>query len=207
MGEASHSEQLQAWLDRMQAGDPAARAALLGHACERLQRLARKMLKGFAGVQRWEQTDDVLQNALVRLWTALQQIRPRSVREFYGLATLQIRRELLDLARSYYGPEGLGARHASRGGGDDSSNMPGPVYEQPDTTYEPSQLAIWGEFHQQVEALPQEEREVFDLVWYQGVAQGEAATLLGISETTLKRRWWSARRRLHQALKGELPGT
>src|SRR5690349_10324078 len=115
MGEASDPEQLQAWLDRMQAGDPAARSALLEHACERLQRLARKMLKGFAGVQRWEQTDDVLQNALVRLWTSLQHVRPRSVREFYGLATLQIRRELLDLARHYYGPEGLGAQHASQG--------------------------------------------------------------------------------------------
>jgi RNA polymerase sigma factor (sigma-70 family) len=55
--------------------------------------------------------------------------------------------------------------------------------------------------------LPADEREVFDLVWYQGLTQDKAATLLGISEATLKRRWLSARRRLHQVLKGQLPGT
>ena len=207
MGEASDPERLQVWLDRVQAGDVAARAELLGHACDRLRRLTRKMLKGYAGVRRWEQTDDVLQNALLRLWKALEAVTPRSVREFFGLATLQIRRELIDLARQYYGPQGAGAHHASRGDGDGSESTPPGVSDRPDTTHEPSRLAGWGEFHQQVEALPPEEREVFDLVWYQGVTQGKAAGLLGISEATLKRRWWSARRRLHEALQGELPGT
>jgi RNA polymerase sigma-70 factor (ECF subfamily) len=206
MDEASHPAQLQTWLDRVQAGDAAARAELLGHACERLRRLTRKMLKGFAGVQRWEQTDDVLQNALLRLWKALQVVTPGSIREFYGLATLQIRRELIDLARQYYGPQGAGANYASKGGGDSSAETPQAAADKPDTTYEPSRLAAWSEFHQQVDALPAEEREVFDLVWYQGVTQAEAAALLGISEATLKRRWWSARRRLHEALKGQLPG-
>jgi RNA polymerase sigma factor (sigma-70 family) len=56
-----------------------------------------------------------------------------------------------------------------------------------------------------VDALPAEEREVFDLVWFQGLSQPQAAALLGVSEATLKRRWWSARQRLHGALKGLLP--
>src|SRR5438445_7859908 len=102
-------EQLQVWIDRLQAGDPTARDQLLGHACERLRRLTRKMLKDFSRVKRWELTDDVLQNALLRLWTALGKVIPRDARDFYALAALQIRRELIDLARRYYGPKGMAA--------------------------------------------------------------------------------------------------
>jgi RNA polymerase sigma-70 factor (ECF subfamily) len=203
---ADPTVQIQTWLDRMQRGDPAARDELLGVACERFRVLTRKMLKGFDRVKRWEETDDVFQNALLRLWTAIEQVRPSSVQEFFGLAALQIRRELIDLARQYYGPHGVGAHHASHCAEDGSACTPPAGPEPPDTTYEPSRLAIWSEFHQQVEALPAEERDVFDLVWYQGLTQPRAAVLLGISEPTLKRRWWSARRRLHQALKGQLPG-
>jgi RNA polymerase sigma-70 factor (ECF subfamily) len=201
MAEAADQDaELQGWIVRMQSGDPAVRDELLEHTCERLRRLAHKMLKGFDRVKRWEQTDDVLQNALLRLWTALQQVTPRSVSEFFGLAALQIRRELLDLARQHYGPEGQGAHHATQVKEDGTE----PV-DVADTTHEPSQLALWSEFHQQVDALPDEERVVFDLVWYQGLTQGKAARLLGVSEPTLKRRWWSARRRLHEALDGALP--
>ena len=57
--------QLQLYLERMQAGDAAAREVLFRHACGRLERLTHKMLHGFPGVRRWEQADDVLQNALV----------------------------------------------------------------------------------------------------------------------------------------------
>ena len=46
---------------------------------------------------------------------------------------------------------------------------------------EPATLAAWEAFHRQVEALPEEEREVFDLVWYQGLKHTEAAALLGVS--------------------------
>jgi RNA polymerase sigma-70 factor (ECF subfamily) len=165
------------------------------------------MLKGFDRLKRWEQTDDVFQNALLRLWTALQDVRPQSAQQFYGLAALQIRRELLDLARQYYGPQGAGAHHVSLADTDPLNETPRPTPEPPDTTHEPSRLAIWSEFHRQVDGLPAAEREVFDLVWYQGLTQGQAARLLGVSEPTLKRRWWSARRLLHEALQGQLPET
>ena len=64
---------------------------------------------------------------------------------------------------------------------------------------------MWSEFHQQVERLPEEEREVFDLLWYQGLSQAEAGQVLGVTERTIKRRWASARLRLHRVLKGTLP--
>src|SRR6266852_3996422 len=190
-GASRQTEQLQIWIDRLQAGDLTAREHLLGHACERLRRLTRKMLKGFARVKRWELTDDVLQNALLRLWTALGQTTPRTARAFYTLAALQIRRELIDLARQYYGPKGIGTNLASKLRSNGSSST--PPADVADSTFEPSRLAIWSEFHERVDTLPEEEREVFDLLWYQGLTQDEAAALLGISEATLKRRWLAAR--------------
>ena len=56
-----------------------------------------------------------------------------------------------------------------------------------------------------IEGLPEEEREVFDLLWYQGLTQAEAAGLLHVNVRTLKRRWLSARMKLQDALQGEVP--
>ena len=203
---SSQTLQVQAYLDRLRGGDEAARAELLNCACERLRRLTRKMIKGYPKVHRWEQTDDVLQNAAIRLERTLRQLPVETARDFFRLAALHIRRELLDLARHYYGPQGQGAHHAtwapdgSVTAGDDS----GPL-ARADLSQEPSRLAAWGEFHEQIGALPDEEREAFDLLWYQGLSQAEAAELLGVSERTVKRRWQAARLRLHEALQGELP--
>src|SRR3954451_23981790 len=111
---------LQQCLERLQAGDEKARAELLAGACDRLGRLTQAMLRDYRRVRRWEQTDDVLQSALLRLHRALETVRPASLREFYPLGALQIRRELIDLARHHYGPESPGAHHESVGPGPDA---------------------------------------------------------------------------------------
>src|SRR5207302_1154946 len=162
-----------------------------------LTRLTRKMLKGYPRVKRWEETDDVMQNATMRLYRSLLDVKPASAADFFRLAALNIRRELLDLAKHYYGPQGQGAKHATVGGGHDSENAPPPAFDRPDSADEPARLAAWTEFHSQIERLPEEEREVFDLVWYQELSQAEAAELLKVSERTIKRRWQSARLKLH----------
>ena len=59
-------------LDRIAAGDNLARETLISHYMKRLRRLASVMLRGRAAVRRWEDTNDVLQNTLVRLNRALQ---------------------------------------------------------------------------------------------------------------------------------------
>jgi RNA polymerase sigma-70 factor (ECF subfamily) len=204
MADAS-TTQLQIWIERMNAGDPAARDALIGNACERLRRLTHKMLRDFRRLRPWEDTDDVLQNALLRLLRALQTVQPASVAEFFRLAATQIRRELLDLTRHYFGPEGPAARRAAPGEGNDGASSEEPVADQPETTHEPSGLASWREFHEQVEALPCEERQVFDLLWYHGLTQVEAADVLKVSRATLKRRWLAARLRLQEYLSGDAP--
>jgi len=190
---------LQDCLDRLRRGDPAARGELVAAACERLGQLTRVMLRDYRRLRRWEQTDDVLQNAMIRLDRALREVTPEAPRDFYRLATLQVRRELIDLARHHFGPEGPGALHATDAGG---TTPPEPA----ESTHEPGRLAAWSEFHRRVESLPDEEREVFDLVWYQGLPHAEAAALLGVSTKTIQRRWHSACLRLHRDLGGALPG-
>jgi RNA polymerase sigma-70 factor (ECF subfamily) len=80
----------------------------------RLERLAHAMLARFPNVRRWADTGDVLQNALVRLLRSLKEVDVPSTRDFFGLAAEQLRRELLDLARHFYGPHGYGARQGTR---------------------------------------------------------------------------------------------
>ena len=197
---------VQRCLDRLGRGDDAARKELLEVACERLIRLTRVMLRDYRRLKRWEETDDVCQTALIRLSRALEVTTPANPRDFYRLATLQIRRELIDLARRHFGPEGQGANHATNDSGGDPEGGTRPAYERADSADGPTQIAAWREFHERVEALPEEEKEVFDLVWYQGLQHTQAAELLGVSARTVKRRWQAACLRLHELLGGELPG-
>jgi RNA polymerase sigma-70 factor (ECF subfamily) len=141
------------------------------------------MFRAEGRLRRWEETGDVVQNAALRLWRALQAAAPSSLHEFFRLAALQIRRELIDLARHHFGPAGAGAHHASlpppvQGEGE------APAVDPSDTSLEPSRLARWGEFHEKVGSLPEEGQQVFDLVWYQGLTHAEAAALLGVSTRT-----------------------
>jgi RNA polymerase sigma-70 factor (ECF subfamily) len=207
MADASNQTvQIQGWLDRLRAGDESARKELLNCACERLTRLTRKMLKGYPRLKRWEQTDDVMQNAVLRLYRALGAVTPAGAADFFRLAALNIRRELLDLAKHYYGPQGRGTKHATVEGRQPAEGDAPAAFEPADSGGGgPDHLAAWTEFHRQVERLPDEEREIFDLLWYQGLSQAEAASLLNVSERTVKRRWQSARLKLHEALHGDLP--
>ena len=66
----------------------------------------------------------------------------------------------------------------------------------------PDRLALWTEFHEQVNRLPEEQREVFDLIWYQGLSFTEAAAVLGVAARTVTRRWHSALLAVHDALDG-----
>jgi RNA polymerase sigma-70 factor (ECF subfamily) len=199
----SQAEEFQAHLDRMNSGDTAATDELFRHAGNRLERLARKMLRGFPGVHRWAQTDDVLQSALIRLLRSLHEVKPATAREFFALSTQQMRRELIDLSRHYFGPHGTGANHQSQAG---ISNGEAPAYESSTRSNEPSLLACWSEFHREVDCLPVEEREVIDLLFYHEMPQAEAAALLGVTVRTVQRRWQAALLHLHEILKGLWPG-
>jgi RNA polymerase sigma factor (sigma-70 family) len=192
--------EFQKLLDGWAAGNDAARNQLLERAAQRLMDLTRRMLRSYPRLRRWEQTDDVFQTAVLRLYRSLGDVQPGSVREFFGLAATQIRRTLIDLARHHFGPEGPAARHESDPGqssssSDEAQRDSGHCDERPET------LEAWGRFHEAVDRLPGNERDVFSLIWYGEATQKEAAELLGVSERTVIRRLLAARVGLHESLR------
>lgn len=187
-GAPGSDAQLQQLIELGLNGDASARAAMLDYAHDRLLRLTRRMFHGYPDLRRWEQTDDVFQNSMVRFERALQAVPVESARHFFNLAALQVRRELLDLAKHHFGPEGAAANHHTDE--QPADNKGGSLH---DHAMEPEDLPGWTEFHARVEQLPPDEQEVFNLVFYEGLPQQDAAQVLGISLRTLKRRWQAAR--------------
>jgi len=196
--------ELQTLVDRLNAGDPMARNELISRSCDRLRRLTAKMLRDFGGVHRWEDTDDVLQNALLRLLKELDKTQPESARHFFFLATRQIRHQLVELARHYYGPQGLGANYESHEARSRTDSVRLSALGANTRDQDAAQIAIWREIQEKVETLPEHEREVFDLIWYQGMTKAQAAQVLNISEPAVKGRWLAARTRLGSYLRKDL---
>lgn len=201
--------EIAACLDRLASGDLAARDRIIEVSSERLRTLARRMLARFPNVRRWNDTDDVFQNAAMRLHRALGEVQPESPRAIMALAATQIHRELIDLARRHAGPMSFAANHATHvpGGEVDSPTGREGLPPAVDRAASPDDsLDRWTLFHEAIATLPLELREVFDLVWYLGAEQKTIARLLGCSERTVKSRWRDARERVRAALGGQPPG-
>lgn len=180
------------------------RDRLLEAACERLHEIAHRMLRGFPQVRRWEETDDVVQAAALRLHRALATVMPRDERHFLGLLVIQVRRELLDLARRYAGPTSFAMHHESNVLEVSEGNLERvSLAAAPEDS--PESLHSWTRFHEIAAELPDEERELFGLVWYTGASQPEIATMLGLSPRTVRRRWEQTKRHFLRRLDG-LPG-
>src|SRR5262245_18584140 len=137
---------LQAWVERLRAGDASA-------ADERLRRLARHMLHGgSARVRDGQETDDVLQSSLLRLHRALQDptVQIASVPDFLRLAAVQIRCELIDLTRCHFGPTRPRFVCPADVAGNSGDT---PPQELADNSHGPDRVLAWREFHERVEKL------------------------------------------------------
>jgi len=196
---------LTSCLQRLAAGDLTARDEIIEVCADRLRLLAHRMLARFPKVRRWDDTDDVFQNAALRLHRALGQVPLDSPRSIMALAATQIHRELIDLARRYAGPSSFAANHATRAEriGPLSEGPWSPGVPEPPESVDP--LERWTQFHEAIVALPAELREVFHLVWYLDADQKTIAAVLGCSERTVKTRWREAREAVRAALEGRAP--
>jgi RNA polymerase sigma factor (sigma-70 family) len=152
--------------------------ALLDRSVRRLQVLCANLLyRGYPRLMRPPvnlQPDELLSAVVERLLKALRAARPQTVREFFALANQHMRWELNDLARRL-----------------DSQPAAGELYEgivlsAPSSVSELSPNSL--RMLQAVDDLPDEEREVFDLVRIQGMTQVEAGEVLGVSNKTVQRR-------------------
>lgn len=203
--EFPESPDVGACLERLAAGDLAARDRIIELCGARLRHLVHRLLARFPNVRRWDDTDDVFQSAAMRLHRTLGQLQVSSPREVMALAATEVRRELIDLARRHAGPESYAANHGT-------NVLPGPRWRMstarrhidrvaaPDTD-----LDRWTVFQEVVDSLPEESREIFHLVWFLGADQKTIATLVGCSERTVKSRWREARETVKAALGGLSP--
>lgn len=193
------------WLARLGDGDRDAREGLIVFASERMRQIAHRMLRTFPVVSRWEETDDVVQNALLRLDRALRKTTPPDVKGLVGLAATEVRRELLDLAKKFRGPESYAANHETN-----YQRLDGELRAKVDDAAEQrdpaDKLERWTRLHAAAADLPEEEREVFHMCWYLGLKQEEIASLLGCAVRTVKRRWEAAKERLAAAMPEGRPG-
>jgi RNA polymerase sigma factor (sigma-70 family) len=168
----------------IQGGNGAAEIIVLS--LSRLRALARRMLHRHSAIRRLVDTDDLLQNAAIRMQRALASIVVESPRHAMALAATQLKRELVDLVRAQ---QRTFQEYATTGHIRD---------EEP--PHRDESLHSWAEFHTAVESLPKPQREAVHLLWYLGLHQEEAARLLGISDRTLRRHWAAAQATLRQRL-------
>src|SRR5262245_29425598 len=120
------------------------------------------------------QSEEMLSAVVERLMTAMRTTRPGNVRQFFQIANQHMRWELNDLARR------LDERTQALALGEQEP-------ASPDATK--TQLSpIARQLFQAIDELPEDEREVFELVRIQGMTHVEAADLLGIAQKTVQRR-------------------
>jgi len=187
------ADELAECLSRLAAGDQCARDRIIELCQGRLRELSSRLLGKFAKVRRWDNTDDVAQNAALRLYRALGDTVPDSPRGLMGLMATQIQRELLDLARKHSGPMSYAKNHDTnvRDGSHGDVFLVEEVAHKGDSDEE-IPMARWEQFHSAVEQLPEEHREVFKLAWYLGLDQNATAKALGLSRRTVQRKWQEA---------------
>jgi len=184
---------IQRYLDAL-PGDAAAEPAvrdLLERSVGRLRLLCGTLLhKSYPRLTRPPvnlETDELLGGVVAGLLRALQTTRPATVRQFFALANKHMRWQLNDLARR------LDERPAA------AALAESGVAALPASSHSglsPDARRIL----EVIEGLPEDEREVFELVGIQGLTHAEAATVVGVSQKTVQRRLSEARLLLAERL-------
>jgi RNA polymerase sigma-70 factor (ECF subfamily) len=164
-------------LDGETPADPIIRA-LLDRAVGRLELLCASMLsRSYPRLTLPPlnlEADEVLGGVVERLLKAMRAVRPRTVRQFFALANQHMRWELNDMARRL--DEQPAAVELDEG------MVPAPASSSSVLT--PGGRRIL----EAIAGLPEDEREVLDLVRIQGLTPAEAAEVLGVSARTVQRR-------------------
>jgi RNA polymerase sigma-70 factor (ECF subfamily) len=140
------------------------------------------------------ETDELLGGVVAGLLKALRTTRPPTVRRFFALANQHIRWQLIDLARRQDERPAAAELAESEFAASPASTA---------SRLSPDGLRML----EVIEGLPEDEREVFDLVGIQELTHGEAATVVGVSEKTVRRRLNRARLLLAERLADLRPAT
>jgi RNA polymerase sigma factor (sigma-70 family) len=160
-----------------QPAEPIVRA-LLDRAVRRLQLLCANLL--YRKYRRLTlpplnlQPDEMLGAVVERLLKAMRSVRPQTVRQFFALVNQHMRWELNDLARRLDEQPVAVELH--------EGTVPAPGSSDSVLTPDGRRML------EAIDTLPEDEREAFGLVRIQGLTQGQAAEVLGVSGKTVQRR-------------------
>jgi RNA polymerase sigma factor (sigma-70 family) len=200
MDEAPTTVVIQKYLDAL-PGDSAAEPIvreLLERSVGRLRLLcARFLYKSYPRLARPPvnvEMDELLGGVVAGMLTALRTTHPPTVRRFFALANQHMRWQLNDLARR------LDERPAA-------AALAESGVVAPPTSTESGLSPNGRRMLEVIEGLPEDEREVFDLVGIQGLAHAEVAMVVGVSEKTVQRRLNRARILLAERLADLRPAT
>ena len=197
MDEERTTAVVQRYLDELACDAPAEPVvrALLDRAVGRLHYLCATLLyRSYPRLTRPPlnlQADELLGAVVERLLKAMREARPRTVRQFFALASQHMRWELNDMARRL--DQQPGALELGEG-----------LVAAPRS----SESALTPDGRRMLEAidrLPEGEREAFELVRIQGLTQAEAAQVLGVSTMTVNRRLNRGLQLLAEALRDLCP--
>ena len=171
---------VQSYLDELAQGAPPEPVirALLNRSAGRLHLLCSTLLfQSYPRLTRPPlnlQAEEMLSAVVERLLKAMREVRPQTVRQFFGLANRHMRWELNDMARR------LDEQSAVLGL--QESGVAAPQTSGSVISVNTRRML------EAIESLPAEEREVFELLRIQGMSCAETAEMLEVSESTVHRR-------------------
>jgi RNA polymerase sigma factor (sigma-70 family) len=169
--------------ERLTAGDEAALGELYDEFSPLVYGLAARVTRD------WAAAEDITQEVFVRVWEAPQAFDPARGTWMGWLCTMTHRRAVDWVRRS-------AARHRH-------SAAAAPPVAAPD----PEETAVAGSVAKSVQVavndLPEAQREVIRLAYFDGQTYRQVAETLGIPEGTAKSRLWTGLRRLADRMQAE----
>ena len=202
---SNHSTTLRYWLDRHNAGDPAAMNELLRFSQDRVLEHIRARFQPSDRLRRFADSQDVLVDVQANLAEHFRTAPFNDLMHFLRLTGRLARNRMIDLVRRYFGPQGPGTREmAVDPNAETGPNGPGAGWA-PDPAPSPEERALRAEVDQVIADLPPEHRDLFDLLYSARLPRAEAAEILGLAPRTLDRRWLEAREALRERFGNDPP--
>lgn len=202
---SDHSTTLRYWLNKHNAGDPGAMNELLRFSQAQILGYIRQRIRGYRRLAPYVDSHDVLVNVQIKVAQCFRDEQFHNLMHFLRLTARLARHQMIDLSRKYFGPLGAGTNEVHVGGAasNDSTTVDGiePIAAEKS----PVENALRTEVDEVIAALPPEHRDLFDLMYHNQMSRSDAAEALGVSISTLDRRWIAAREAFLDLYGKELP--